>query len=198
MSRVRNVRIESAIILYSHEARALWESRPEETTPMRCNLYVPGYNMTPLWICRSRNALDREISLKTCNHIYIHTYKQTYMTWARFPSLLGLRLRAFGAQSPSELFTMVVLDSIFTNSAQPLSSYVSIFLSLSSIFMYLFLYVTQLWLNSNAKFSHLTQIWLNAFESEMIQMRWPTIHGNFLTETKSCWREGRRCSRTYL
>ena len=30
------------------------------------------------------------------------TYKYTYMTQARFPSLVGLRLRAFGAKPPSE------------------------------------------------------------------------------------------------
>ena len=43
----------------------------------------------------SPSALDREIFLKkTCIH--------TNMTWARFPSLVELRLRAFGAQPPSE------------------------------------------------------------------------------------------------
>ena len=31
-----------------------------------------------------------------------HTYIQTNMTWASFTSLAGLRLRAFGAQPPSE------------------------------------------------------------------------------------------------
>ena len=35
-------------------------------------------------------------------YTYLHNYMQTNMTWARFPSLVGLRLRAFGAQPLSE------------------------------------------------------------------------------------------------
>ena len=48
------------------------------------------------------SALDREISLKnihTNKHTYIHTYKHDLRP---FLSLVGLRLRAFGAQPPSE------------------------------------------------------------------------------------------------
>ena len=36
-------------------------------------------------------------------HTYIYRYIHTY-TRARFPSLIGLRLRAFSAQPPSELY----------------------------------------------------------------------------------------------
>ena len=43
-------------------------------------------------------AVNCEIYVKNIQ-IYIHTY----MTQARFPSLVGLRLRAFGAKPPSEL-----------------------------------------------------------------------------------------------
>ena len=44
-------------------------------------------------------AVNCEIYVKNIQ-IYIHTY----MTQARFPSLVGLRLRAFGAKPPSEKF----------------------------------------------------------------------------------------------
>ena len=46
-------------------------------------------------------AVNCEIYVKN-TQIYIHTYIHTYMTQARFPSLVGLRLRAFGAKPPSE------------------------------------------------------------------------------------------------
>ena len=46
-------------------------------------------------------AVNCEIYVKNIQ-IYIHTYIHTYMTQARFPSLVGLRLRAFGAKPPSE------------------------------------------------------------------------------------------------
>ena len=36
------------------------------------------------------------------NHTYIQTYIHTYMTRAHFLSIVGFRLRAFGAQPPSE------------------------------------------------------------------------------------------------
>ena len=47
-------------------------------------------------------AVNCEIYVKNIQ-IYIHTYIHIYMTQARFPSLVGLRLRAFGAKLPSEL-----------------------------------------------------------------------------------------------
>ena len=49
-------------------------------------------------------AVNCEIYVKNIQ-IYIHTYIHTYMTQARFPSLVGLRLRAFGAKPPSEQIT---------------------------------------------------------------------------------------------
>ena len=47
-------------------------------------------------------AVNCEIYVKNIQ-IYIHTY----MTQARFPSLVGLRLRAFGAKPPSESLIVI-------------------------------------------------------------------------------------------
>ena len=61
--------------------------------PCLCNVLFTGlqYDTT----LDSLSALNCEISLKkhTYIHMYIHTYIQTNMTWTRFPSFVGLRLR---------------------------------------------------------------------------------------------------------
>ena len=44
------------------------------------------------------------------NYTYIQTYIHSYMTRANFLSIVGLRLRAFGAQPPSELCVTLLRD----------------------------------------------------------------------------------------
>ena len=85
-----------AVFFYFHLTRARYEWHPDAIMPMQCTIYgaITWHHFGFAKCSRCWDILEK--------HTYIHTYKQTNMTWTRFQSLVGLRLRAFGAQPPSE------------------------------------------------------------------------------------------------
>ena len=65
--------------------------------PNQCTIHVAiaWYNLDSL------GALNRQVFAKTI-HTNIYTYIHTYVTRVHFLSIVGLQLRALGAQPPSE------------------------------------------------------------------------------------------------
>ena len=74
-------------------------------------------------------------------HTHPHTYIPTYMTQVGFPSIVWLRLRAFGAQPPSELLNYAMLyyeSTQFLNSLIKMSQFLPF--SIATVYALAFLW----------------------------------------------------------
>ena len=106
-----------------------WKSRPDDMVPKQCPFRRP----TIWYLVYCATCLGSRDNSKYLTHIH------TYMTQVGFPSIVWLRLRAFGAQPPSELLrSCFICQDRFQN---------QLFYQLSSFFTWMFshdLYQNQL------------------------------------------------------
>ena len=84
-----------------HVSHTRWKPHPDAIMFMQFTIHgaTTWHHFGFAKCSRSWDILEKK---HTYIHAYIHTYIQTNMTWVRFPSLVWLRLRAFGARPPSE------------------------------------------------------------------------------------------------